>query len=150
MSASRHLVRFLLLVVTVTACSSGLSPNDPLDPAVRAEVDLLFGEPHFLSRGDFEIVAGSADRRIAWPLVDLLRFHQGGDRAGDLTAALETLTGARLGEDWVGFTDWLLHEEVPAPPGYLAWKRAIFLAVDESWEPFFDATPGPTGSKRGC
>lgn len=139
MSASRHLVRFLLLVVTVTACSSGLSPNDPLDPAVRAEVDLLFGEPHFLSRGDFEIVAGSADRRIAWPLVDLLRFHQGGDRAGDLTAALETLTGARLGEDWVGFTDWLLHEEVPAPPGYLAWKRAIFLAVDESWEPFFDA-----------
>jgi hypothetical protein len=110
-----------------------------VDPVVRAEVDEVFAEPVFPLPGGLAVLAGSEDRRIAWPLVDLLRFHQGGDLGPDVAAALEILTGEAMGEDWVGYTDMLLREDVPAPPGYLPWKRAIFLAVDEGWAPFFEA-----------
>jgi hypothetical protein len=138
-SAARQLAGLLLISVALTACVPVLGPDDAVDPAVRAELDHLFDEPHFLSRGDFQVIASSRDRRVAWPLVDLLRFHQGGDRAEDLAAALGRVTAHHLGDDWVGYTDLLLRDDVPAPPGYLQWKRAIFLAVDDSWEPFFDA-----------
>jgi hypothetical protein len=133
-------VRLVLVAGLVLAgCTGAPGADEPLAGPVETELDALFSEVHFLSAGDLDVIAGSRDRRVAWPLVDLLRFHQQGDRAPDLVAALEQLTGQRVGDDWVAFTDLLLADDVPAPPSYLGWKRTIFLAVDDSWQPFFDA-----------
>ncbi len=81
--------------------------------------DQVFAEPLYLALGDLRVVAASGDPRAAWPLVDLLRFHQGGPLERDLTRALRKLVGRKLGPDWVGYTDLLLLADIPAPPGYL-------------------------------
>ncbi len=107
--------------------------------------DQVFAEPLYLALGDLRVVAASGDPRAAWPLVDLLRFHQGGPLERDLTRALRKLVGRKLGPDWVGYTDLLLQADIPAPQGYLCWKRAVFLASEPAWKPFFAAAPTSTG-----
>ena len=101
--------------------------------------DQVFAEPLYLALGDLRVVAASGDPRAAWPLVDLLRFHQGGPLERDLTRALRKLVGRKLGPDWVGYTDLLLQADIPAPQGYLRWKRAVFLASEPAWKRFFAA-----------
>ena len=114
-------------------------PDGSLGRRVRKELDRLFADPSFLSLGDVGVVAAGGDPRAAWPLVDLLRFHQGGPLERDLVRALRKLVGSKLGSDWVGYTDLLLLADIPAPRGYLRWKRALFLAAGPSWEPFFSS-----------
>ena len=39
---------------------------------------------------------------------------------------------------WGQVTDRLIAWDLPAPPGYVGWKRLIFEFVEPGWAPFFD------------
>ncbi len=145
----------LVLVGALTAgCSSASServpmadatlgvdvPTSPLATPVRRDLDALFEDAALLSAEPIASLARARDVRVAWPLLDLLRFHQGQTHGPDLYRALRSLTEIRsidYKRSWVDYTDVLLREDVPAPPGYLRWKRAAFLAVSTGWKPFF-------------
>jgi hypothetical protein len=82
-------------------------------------------------------LAMSGDLRQGWLLVDTLRFHPDADI---VQQGLESLTGhvPPEGTDpWLFYSDLLLSWDVPAPPGYLEDKRAVFVAHDPEWRPFF-------------
>lgn len=135
----------LALSLTAAACGSGTSGSSPrqgaLDPAVADNLDAVFSDPGFLTKGSVEQLGDSGDLRVAWPLVDLLRFHEGSDTGRKVRTALARLTGVKPGGDeigWVTYSNHLLTKDVPAPPGYLSWKRAVFVWWDDGWAPFFD------------
>lgn len=116
-------------------------PDGPLPPGVEANLDAVFSQAQFLTAGSVADLASSGDLRVAWPLADLLRFHEGQETGPGLELALEALTGFDPGDDaaqWVAYTDLLLRWDVPAPPGYLRWKRQAFVSLDPTWAPFFD------------
>lgn len=120
------------------AARSGRFPG-----AVATELDEILSDPLLLSKGDIGRVGRSGDLRAAWPLADLLRFHQGQVKGPDILRALGTLTGVRYEAGgavvpWVGYTNLLLRDDVPAPPGYFEWKRALYVGVHDPWAPFFD------------
>lgn len=114
-------------------------PDGPLADDVEEELDALLSELTFLSQGDTTLLGDSGDVRIAWVLVDLLRFHQTPEHR-PLETALAKLTGVEIdgGVAWVAYSDLLLAWDIPAPPGYFARKREIYLATEPGWDPFFD------------
>ncbi len=119
---------------------SGISTR-PLDGTVARNLDTIFSEVELLFEGDIAAAGASGDVRVAWPLVDALRFHQGLTKGPELERALTKLTGLNVAERdvaWVKYTDLLMRSDVLAPPGYLKWKRAMFVGFHERWEPFFD------------
>ena len=114
----------------------------PLAEEVEAQFERMLEDSADVDHLDVDALVAADDVRAAWPLVDLLRFV-GGDpaTAEDLDAAVAELTGYKPGDDevaWVAYTDLLLAAEVPAPPGYLDVKEAIYLERDPTWAPFFD------------
>jgi len=116
-------------------------PTGPLDEALAADLDTVFGS--LLTGVDENVIfriGRSGDPRVAWLLSDLLRFFQAGEVAFSSEAAFEDLTGAEITDDfaWGQATDWLIAWDMPAPPGYVAWKRIPFEIVEPAWEPFFD------------
>jgi hypothetical protein len=142
-------VALLAAACTAPAPSNAAPPLPPrppvatgaLAPDVAANLDALFSEPAFLSNGSVPAAGSASDVRVAWPLVDLLRFRQDRRNIRDLEDALARLTAEEHDGDqpsWVAYSDLLLRWDVPAPPGYLDYKRAAYLAVDPDWAPFFD------------
>lgn len=119
---------------------AGIS-SAPLDPAVERNLDTIFSEVSYLFKGDIEAAGASGDVRVAWPLVDALRFHEGQTKARELLRALTRLSGLRVADRdvaWVEYTNHLLRKGVLAPRGYFRWKRAMFVGFHERWAPFFD------------
>ncbi|MBI3304215.1 MAG: DUF3179 domain-containing protein [Deltaproteobacteria bacterium] len=52
-------------------------------------------------------------------------------------ATLERLSGAKVGDDWSKWVEWLQqHEEIHANPGFLAWKSYVFSRIDPAFENF--------------
>ncbi len=95
-------------------------------------------------------IGRSGDARVAWVLVDSLRFLPPFDgRVDALSEALSNLTGVEFADEplWVAASDQLLKWDLPAPPGYVEWKRVPFESRDERWRPFFD-DPGATFDYR--
>ena len=88
-----------------------------------------------------DTLARSGDRRLAWVVVDLLRFEQGGELEPALLDALAALTGVAAGgpTGWVEVSNVLLSGDVPAPPDYLSWKSRIHVGQEPDWAPFFVA-----------
>jgi hypothetical protein len=84
-------------------------------------------------------LGSSGDARLGWLLSDLLRFFQRGAVADAATLAFEQVTGTRLGSGfaWKLVTDAMIAWDLPAPPGYVEWKRIPFELVEPAWEPFF-------------
>ncbi|GAA0778499.1 DUF3179 domain-containing protein [Roseibium denhamense] len=84
-------------------------------------------------------VAGSEDPRLVWIISDLMRFATG----PQLNAALSDAAGQLLGKkipsqnSWGIVTDHLMAWDIPAPPGYLASKRAIFTSIVPGWDRIF-------------
>ena len=116
-------------------------PDGALAPAIVADLDLVFGD--LGNSVDIEAVArlGEAgDARVAWLLADLLRFSQRGLLAETAVAAFERLTGTDVVSEgvWGQVTDWLIAWDLPAPPGYVGWKRLLFEFFEPGWAPFFD------------
>lgn len=115
-------------------------PVGPLDATLVADLDLVFST---LSVGvDIEAldrIGDSGDARVAWLMSDLLRFFQRGEVADAALAAFERLTGTTIAGAfaWRPVTDRLIAWDLPAPPGYVEWKRIPFEIIEPSWEPFF-------------
>ena len=89
-------------------------------------------------------LGASADARLGWVVSDLLRLS-GPDDYAPLIDAFTRITGADLaraaaadGTDvWKEATDLLIAWDLPAPPGYIAFKRELFLALEPRWAPIF-------------
>ena len=119
-------------------------PGGPVAASVAADLDSLFAslqttiEPGVILR-----IGESGDPRVAWLIADLLRFI-GGSNGAELLDAFETLTGVDLAADptslrspWQSVSNHLFAWDLPAPPGYVDWKRIPFEIVEPRWEPFF-------------
>jgi len=123
------------------------TPTGPLPPVLARQLDELFeGLRVGVGVEALELIGESGDARVAWLLADILRFV-GGDGAAAAVAAFERLTGADVAADplsarspWQSVTNHLIAWDLPAPPGYLEWKRIPFELIDPRWTPFFDDT----------
>jgi len=115
-------------------------PEGPLTDDLVADLDAVFAT--LQSSVDIEAltrIGDSADARVAWLLSDLLRFFQRGEVADTSIASFERLTGAAITNTfaWGQVTDFLIAWDLPAPPGYVDWKRIPFQIIEPAWEPFF-------------
>lgn len=121
-------------------------PSGPLDPATAADLDTLFGS--LLTGVDTAAmlrIGESEDPRVAWLLSDVLRFVGGGEVDEVARTAFRTLTGVDVSADplserstWQSVTNHLFAWDLPAPPGYVDWKRIPFEIVETQWMLFFD------------
>ena len=161
-------LRPLLLVIAILAmsCSSAGDSADtdggdsrgspvpavgegPFDEAIVADLDILMrslsdgpdigvGLALEFDQNAVQRLGRSGDARVAWPLADLLRLLSRLESEAVL-AALAELTGVEFGfPSWVTTTNQLLEWDLPAPPGYLQWKRVPFERVEPRWAAFFD------------
>ena len=115
-------------------------PVGPLADAVVADLDLVFiGLTVGVDVEALDRLGGSGDARIAWLMSDLLRFFQNGAVADAALSAFERLTATEVdsGFAWGVVTDRLIAWDLPAPPGYVRWKRIPFEIVEPAWRPFF-------------
>ncbi len=114
-------------------------PDGPIDARLAADLDLVFAEQG-VNLDALARVGASEDARVAWLLSDLLRFIQLGETADAAVLAFERLTGSDVppGFAWPVVTNWLIAWDLPAPPGYVTWKRLYFDRVEPGWAPFFD------------
>ncbi|MEM8776489.1 MAG: DUF3179 domain-containing (seleno)protein [Pseudomonadota bacterium] len=86
-----------------------------------------------------EEIIQANDPRVVWIMSDIMRFV--GSR--DLNAVFVDATSKMFGKDlenvnaWGVVTDHLLAWDIPAPPRYLEYKRAIFLNIVPDWDPIF-------------
>jgi len=85
-----------------------------------------------------EIVT-SKDPRLGWIISDLMRFVA----SPQLNAVLASAASDLLGKDlrtqnaWGALIDHLIAWDIPAPPGYLDVKRAIFTGIIPGWDRIF-------------
>ena len=123
------------------------APDVPTGPLPDGVAELI--EPVWQTIGSVTDPADVAafgtvgDPRVAWLLSDLLRFVQGGPVGDAATEAFTELTGAEvhagsLASEWRVVTDLLIAWDMPAPPGYVAYKERLFTLVEPGWQPFFD------------
>lgn len=84
-------------------------------------------------------IAASGDARIAWIISDMLRFSVDRQLTAELTTAASALLGKNLGpaDIWGNLTNHLIAWDIPAPPDYLDYKRAIFTQLQPEWDMFF-------------
>lgn len=112
-------------------------PAGPLAPEAAAAIDSAFGD--VLGTGAWgseqvaalRTIATSGDARLAWLLADFMRIVSDPAFTAFLAAAARELTGAALdpGKAWGDLSDHLIAWDIPAPPGYLTYKRNIFTLV---------------------
>lgn len=82
-------------------------------------------------------LGASGDPRMAWYLFDVLRFAGRGSQL-EVVRAFEQLTGAALPPNpHTAMGDRLLAWNLPAPPGYQAMKRDLYLQIEPRWAPLF-------------
>ncbi len=120
-------------------------PTGPLSEELKKAVEVAFIESVDRSiwgneqTTALEKVVASKDPRIAWILSDRLRFTW--QQALHLRFA--EAAGGLLGKElkthrhWSEITDHLIAWDIPAYPGYLAGKRAIFTKFVPGWERIF-------------
>ncbi len=120
-------------------------PSGALSPDVQAAVQTAFvdsvtnavwGPDQTAALAE---VAASGDPRIAWVVSDLMRFASGPRLSAELTKVAATLLEIETPRQngWGIITDHLIAWDIPAPPGYLATKRAIFARMVAQWERLF-------------
>ena len=124
-------------------------PTGDLDPEL---VELLDDLASSFSLGLAEITTGFeaeqldriveiGDTRTLWIMADLLGFPIDGNvTATDVISAFEALSGTEIsGEASPGTSaaNHLIAWDIPAFPGYLLVKRALFTTLYPEWVPFF-------------
>ena len=117
---------------------------DDYDTSLDAALDVVFGDGlptasfAFADRESLQALEDSGDPRLAWYMADLIRFF--GTTHGSLLTTAEALTGLELSEvsPWGDLTDHLIAWDVPAPPNYARYKRALFSEVEPQWASFFE------------
>lgn len=120
-------------------------PTGPISDALRGAVDTVFVDSLEQSTWgrDQEIalteIARSGDLRLAWVISDMMRFTWRAEFDDALADAAATLMGKDLQtpQRWGEITDHLIAWDVPAYPGYLDVKRAIFTHFVPGWDALF-------------
>jgi hypothetical protein len=84
-------------------------------------------------------IASSGDPRLAWVITDMMRFTWRASFDDALAEAASKLLGLTLEtpQRWNELTDHLIAWDIPAYPGYLDTKRAIFTKFVPGWERIF-------------
>jgi len=120
-------------------------PDGPLPEGLQAAVQAAFvdsmengtwGEAQTTALGQ---IVDAKDPRIVWMITDLMRFVSQPQLNALLTAAASQLLGKDMPQvnSWGIVTDHLIAWDIPAPPDYLAVKRAIFTSVVPGWDRIF-------------
>ncbi|MDD9910024.1 MAG: DUF3179 domain-containing (seleno)protein [Ahrensia sp.] len=120
-------------------------PQGDFSEEVKAAVQSALVDTALHARWDqdkvaaLQIVAKSQDPRIAWTITDLMRFSANPNVSRQLSAAAAQLLkiDAPQTNEWGILTDHLIAWDIPAPPDYLAAKRAIFTSLVPGWEKIF-------------
>jgi hypothetical protein len=121
--------------------ATAIVESGPIPPSAMENLERIWSDLLFLSRGSLSRISESGDLRLGWALVDLLRFHEGGENDQRIVDQLVKMTGKVPSSSfvrWVYYTDLLLRRDVPAFPGYLGLKRRLYLETGPRWRPFFD------------
>ena len=120
-------------------------PDGPLSAELAEAVKTLFGdsvgtgtwgEEHIIA---LQTVTSSNDPRVVWLLADMLRISSEERLRSLLSLAsfvLLDLDPVRS-DQWGVITNHLIAWDIPAPPGYLEYKRNIFTLVVPEWERIF-------------
>jgi len=84
----------------------------------------------------FDVIAASGDPRVAWLLTDMLRFTWRPEFGAALTKAATQIMGIELKtiRHRPEIIDHLTAWDIPAYPGYLRHKRAVFTHYVPGWE----------------
>ncbi len=86
-------------------------------------------------------LAEARDPRVVWLISDLLSFTWQGELYDELAAAGSQILGITLttqaNKRWNEITDHLIAWNIPAFPGHLPVKRAIFANAVHGWEDLF-------------
>ncbi len=84
-------------------------------------------------------IAKSGDPRLAWIVSDMLRFVASQQLTGALANTASELLGKPIPVQnaWGTVTDHLIAWDIPAPPNYLDYKRAIFTNIVPGWDRIF-------------
>ena len=85
------------------------------------------------------LIASSEDPRFVWIIADLMRFSADRGLDAELLRAASKLLDKELPSvnSWGVVTNHLIAWDIPAPPEYLAVKRAIFTNIVPGWERLF-------------
>ncbi len=122
-------------------------PQGPLSPALQFAARVAFIDSTTLRTWDknqelaLAAIGKSKDPRLAWIVSDMLRFAA----TQKPVIALARTASELLGKDfdtentWHDVTNHLLAWNIPAPPDYLDYKRAIFTINIPGWEKLFIA-----------
>ena len=120
-------------------------PDTALSDDLRAALQTVFVDS--FSRSEWgppqeaalQVIAASGDPRLGWLISDMMRFVS----SPRLTQALSDTAATLLAIDpprsnhWDRITNPLIAWEIPAPPDYLGYKRAIFTTLLPAWDPLF-------------
>ncbi len=116
----------------------------PIKQSTRDALDVLltdFGQSPWNSDMDaaLSVIADSGDPRLAWVVTDLLRFVSSPELNDDIAEALNKLLDTKLrgSSTWHASVTRLIAWDIPAPPDYLTYKRAIFTGIFPEWGPLF-------------
>lgn len=120
-------------------------PEGPLAAPLQAAMQTAFVDSFAQSRwGDAQAtalseIAASNDPRIAWLIADMMRFVSDPGLHTTLSNAAADLLEIKPPRQnhWEIVTNHLIAWDIPAPPGYLPVKRAIFTANVPGWEKIF-------------
>ncbi len=93
-----------------------------------------------VTAGTAAALAKSRDKRIGWPISDLLRFSDP-SASQPLIDAFHSLFAnepdAQSADDWQTITNVLIGNDVAAPPRYRGFKAELFLMTERKWEGIF-------------
>ena len=120
-------------------------PDGPLSSAMQFALRVAFVDSVTLSTWDenqdlaLAEIGKSEDPRLVWLISDLLRFVPSQGLNDVLTNAASDLLGKERPNrnSWGVVTDHLIAWDIPAPPEYLEFKRAIFTNIVPGWENIF-------------
>ena len=120
-------------------------PTGAHSDELRKAVDTVFTEE--LGSADWsdaqtdalDIIGNSNDPRLAWLVSDLMRFAGGGLLQEELAQAAGKLLNLELEgvRSWGTTTDHLIAWNIPEPPDYLKYKRAVFTSLVPGWGEIF-------------
>lgn len=84
-------------------------------------------------------IVQSGDPRLAWLISDMMRFVSGSSLNTILAGAAADLLGIDppAQNEWDVITNHLIAWDIPAPPDYLRFKRAIFTTAVPGWDRIF-------------
>lgn len=110
-----------------------------LDDLVAISTDQSNWDPN--DQAAFETLAASNDARIAWLLTDMMRFtwRQELNAALSQTAARILNLNLQSIRHRAEMIDHMIAWDIPAYPGYLPHKKAVFTRYVPAWEPLMQA-----------